>query len=55
MIKRIGNYFLQIAEVIVLDLGLLILAIFAPSKVGLVIVEGVKEGKKIKKAKRKNK
>ena len=54
-LKRIGKYFLQIAEVIVLDLGLLIIAIFAPSKVGFTITEGVKEAKKIRKQKKSKK
>lgn len=51
-LKQIGKYFLQIAEVIVLDLGLLLLAILAPKKVGFAIIEGVKQGKKIRKQKK---
>ena len=53
--KKIGIYFLRIAEVIVLDIALLVMAIVAPKKLAFALIEGVEEGKKQKKAKKSNK
>lgn len=52
--KKIGIYFLRIAEVIVLDIALLVMAIVAPKYLAWALIEGVDEGKKkAKKAKKK--
>ena len=51
-LKKIGNYFLQIAEIIVLFVGLLVIAVFVPSKVGEILIEGVEKGKKEEKSKK---
>ena len=51
-LKKIGIYFLRIGEVLVLDVALLVCAIVAPRKLEYAIIEGVEEGKKIKKAKK---
>ena len=50
--KKIGIYFLRIAEVLLLDIALLVMAIVAPKHLALALIEGVEKGKKQKKAKK---
>lgn len=52
-LKKIGLYFLQIAEVLILDVGMLIMAIFAPKHIGATLVEGVEQAKAKKSRKKK--